>query len=114
MKSKYFAEQLADYYSHNIFRIPRHTSISAVDSGFIEADKQDSNPRQDVQLLLVVTEKLVKNIEMIDKAIQERRKLVEQVKQVKKQCDLLSQNAQTGNDLLKDDKIQKLLTLDPQ
>jgi len=83
-----------------------------VDSGFIEAEEQGSNPCQDVHSLLSVAEKLVKNIEVLDKAIQERRKLVEQVKQVKKQCDLLSQNAQIGNDLLKDEKVQKPLTLD--
>lgn len=63
----------------------------------------------DVNLLLVMAEKLVNNIEMVDKAIQERRKLLEQVKEVKKKCDLLSQNAQIGNDLLKDENIQKSL-----
>ena len=110
-KSKYFAEQLADYYSHNIFRIPRHISVSVIDSNHIEVDKQqqdDSSPCPDVQLLLAIVEKLVKNIEIVDKAIQERKKLLEQVKQIKKQCDLLSQNAQIGNDLLKS------LTLDHQ
>lgn len=63
----------------------------------------------DVNLLLVMVEKLVTNIEMVDKAIQERRKLLEQVKEVKKKCDLLSQNVQIGNDLLKDENIQKSL-----
>lgn len=67
-----------------------------------------------MRLLFTVAEKLINNIEMVDKAIQERRELLEQVKQVKKQCDLLSQNVQLGNDLLKDEKVQKSLTLDVQ
>lgn len=115
-KSKYFAEQLADYYSHNIFYIPRNTSISAVDSSYIEADElqDDTASHPDVQLLFAVAEKLVKNIEMVDEAIEQRRKLLEQVKEVKKQCDLLSQHAQTGNDLLKNENIQKSLTSDLQ
>ena len=111
-RSKYFVEQLADYYSHNIFYIPRHTSISDVDSRHIEPDDQPHNLScPDINLLLVIAEKLVNNIEAVDKAIQERRKLLEQVKEVKKKCDLLSQNARIGNDLLKDENIQKSLTV---
>ena len=100
---------MADYYSHNIFYIPRHTSISDVDSRHIEPDDQHNLSCPDVNLLLVMAEKLANNIEMVDKAIQERSKLLEQVKEVKKKCDLLSQNAQIGNDLLKDENIQKSL-----
>ena len=115
-KSKYYAEQLADYYSHNILCIPRHTSISAVDSSYVEpnGEEHDSTSCPDIQLLFSVAEKLVRNIEIVDKAIEERKKLLEQVKEVKKQCDTLSQNAVTGNDLLKDENIQKSLTTDLQ
>ena len=46
---------------------------------------------------------------MLDEAIQERRKMLERLKNVKKKFDLLSQNALIGNNLLKDDNIQKSL-----
>lgn len=87
-----------------------------MDSNYVEVDKQQHDPTScsDIPLLLGIVEKLVKNIEVIDKAIQERRVLLEQVKEVKKHCDMLSQNAQTGNDLLKDENIQKSLTSDLQ
>jgi len=109
-KSKYFAEELADYCSHNIFYIPRHTSKSAIDSSYVEPDERlSSTSSPDLDLLFAIAEKLIKNIKMVDEAIQERRKLLEQVKNVKKKCDLLSQNVQIGNDLLKNDNIQKSL-----
>lgn len=108
-KSKYFAEQLADYYSHNILYIPRHISVSAVDSSYVEVDEEQHDSYPDIHLLLAVAEKLVKNINLVDKAIEERRKLLEQVKEVKKQCELLSQNSKTGNELLMNKNVQKSL-----
>ena len=90
--------------------MPRHTSISDVDSRHIEPDDQHNSSCPDVNSLLAITEILVNNIETVDKLVQERRKLLEQVKEIKKKCDLLSQNARIGNDLLKDENIQKSLT----
>ena len=107
---------MADYYSRNIFCIPHHTSVSAVDSSYVEADgeQHDLTSCPDIQLLFDVAEKLLRNIEMVDKAVEERKKLLEQLREVKKQCDKLSQNAETGNDLLKDENVQKSLTTDLQ
>lgn len=107
---------MADYYSHNILCIPRNTSISAVDSSYVEPDgeQHDSTSCPDIQLLFNVAEKLVRNMEIVDKAIEERKRLLEQVREVKKQCDTLSHNAEIGNDLLKDENIQKSLTTDLQ
>lgn len=107
---------MADYYGHNILCIPRRVSISAVDASYVEPNEQGHDPTSspDIHLLFAVAEKLVKNIEVVDKTIEERRKLLEQVREVKKQCNLLSQNTQIGNDLLKDENIQKSLTSDLQ
>ena len=75
-------------------------------------DEQKGDQGEDIQKLLTTASKLVNNIKVVDDAIEERKKLLAQVKQTKKQHELLSHHAQIGNDLLKDLNVQKSLSAD--
>ena len=75
-------------------------------------DEQKGDQGEDIQKSLTTASKIVNNIKVVDDAIEERKKLLAQVKQTKKRHESLSQHAQIGNDLLKDLNVQKSLSAD--
>ena len=109
-KCRHYAEQLESYCRRNIFRIPRHVPVYSVDTD----DEQQGDQGEDVQRLLAIASRLVDNIKVVDNAIEERKKLLAQVKQTKKLHELLSQHTQIGNDLLGSLNVKKSLSTDSQ
>jgi len=108
-KCRHYAEQLESYCRRNIFCIPRYVPVYSIDTD----DEQHEDEGEDVQRLLAIASRLVDNIKVVDNAIEERKKLLAQVKQTKKLHELLLQHTQIGNDLLDNVNVKKALSTDP-